>query len=197
MDPTRPKTVNLDKVPHITQLSFVLYDTEQKHFTHLFNEYIDIHDSVFIEEEITNITGIDRDLLDAKGIPMFYALSIFLQCVKHCDCIVAHNIAFDIKMIRYEMLRYGFSQKGVFDHVHMACTMKMGKPICGLPSPRFEGLLKPPKLVELHTHLFNTPVENLHNAIVDVLVCFRCFTKMAYDEHMPDDIFKQVIEFNI
>ena len=40
---------------------------------------------------------------------------------------------------------------------------------------------KPPKLIELHEELFNTIPGNLHNSLIDVLVCFRCFHKMAYD----------------
>jgi DNA polymerase III epsilon subunit-like protein len=198
MNPKRPATVNLDMVPYITQLSFVVYDTAIGHFTYLFNEFIDIPDSVDISERVTEITGIDRDVLDAKGIPMFYALSVFLEAVKKCDCIVAHNIVFDEKMIRYEMMRYGFCQKGVFDHAYMCCTMKIGQPICKIPSPRFEGLLKPPKLCELHTFLFGgEEVENLHNAIVDVLVCFRCFVKMAFEKHVPMHVFKQLVDFEL
>ena len=197
MDPKRPNTVNLALVPHITQLSFVIYDTVEETFTHLFNEYIDIHDSIHISDLITDITGIDRDVLDAKGIPMFFALSVFLQSIKHCDCIVGHNITFDMKMIGYEMMRNGFCQKGVFDHLQMCCTMKMGQPICKLPSPRFPNLLKPPKLIELHSHLFDEPVENLHNSIVDVLVCFRCFVKMAYNKHIPIHIFNEIVQFEL
>jgi DNA polymerase III epsilon subunit-like protein len=198
MNPKRPATVNLELVPYITQLSFMVYNTEIEHFTYCFNEYIDIPDDVIISERVTEITGIDRDVLNAKGIPMFYALSVFLQAVKKCDCIVAHNIMFDEKMIRYEMMRYGFCQKGVFDHTYMCCTMKMGQPVCKIPSPRFEGRLKPPKLCELHTFLFGgEEVENLHNAIVDVLVCFRCFVKMAFDKHVSSAVFKQLIDFEI
>jgi len=198
MNPKRPATVNLDMVPYITHLSFVVYDTAIGHFTYLFNEFIDIPDSVDISERVTEITRIDRDVLDAKGIPMFYALSVFLEAVKKCDCIVAHNIVFDEKMIRYEMMRYGFCQKGVFDHAYMCCTMKIGQPICKIPSPRFEGLLKPPKLCELHTFLFGgEEVENLHNAIVDVLVCFRCFVKMAFEKHVPMHVFKQLVDFEL
>jgi len=176
----------------------MVYNTETGHLTHLFNEYIDIPDHVDIIERVTEVTGIDRDVLDAKGIPMFYALTVFLQAVKKCDCIVAHNSSFDEKMIRFEMMRYGFSQKGVFDHAHMCCTMKMGKPVCKLPSPRFDGIFKPPKLCELYNFLFpDEKVENLHNAIVDVFVCFRCFMKMAFEKHIPAEVFKQMVDFEM
>ena len=121
--------------------------------THIFDEYIDIPDHIDIRDEITQITGIDRDILDAKGIPMFYAISVFLQSLKHCDCLVAHNISFDIKMIRFEMMRYAFCQTGVFDNLELYCTMRNSQSICKLISPK-TGRIKPPKLSELYSYLF-------------------------------------------
>ena len=194
MNPDKPETVNLALVPYITQLSFIMYDTETRLITHIFDEYIDIPDHVYISDEITNITGIDRDVLNAKGIPMFYAVSVFLQCLKHCDCLVAHNISFDIKMIRFEMMRYAFCQTGVFENVVLYCTMKNSQSICQMRSTR--GWIKPPKLSELYFHLFHETVENLHNSIIDVLVCFRCFLKITYHHHIPPTIFKKLMKFN-
>lgn len=43
---------------------------------------------------------------------------------------------------------------------------------------------KPPKLFELHKHYFNTVPNNLHNSLVDVFVCFRCFYRMVYDKDL-------------
>ena len=39
---------------------------------------------------------------------------------------------------------------------------------------------KSPKLIELHKHLFQCEPKNLHNSMVDVLVCFRCYYQMKY-----------------
>ena len=41
--------------------------------------------------------------------------------------------------------------------------------------------LKYPKLSELHHKLFNTVPNNLHNSLIDILVCFRCFGKLYFD----------------
>ena len=205
MNPEKPETVDLALVPYITQLSFIVYDTETRLITHIFDEYIDIPDDVYISDEITSITGIDRDTLNAKGIPMFYALSVFLQCLKHCDCLVAHNIAFDVRMIRFEMMRYAFCQTGVFDRsmdgcggplrpLTLYCTMRNGQSICKLKTAT--GWTKPPKLSELYFHLFHETVENLHNSIIDVLVCFRCFLKVAYSHHIPPNVFGKFMKFD-
>lgn len=39
---------------------------------------------------------------------------------------------------------------------------------------------KSPKLIELHKHLFQCEPKNLHNSLVDVFVCFRCYYQMKY-----------------
>ena len=196
MNPDNPESVDLTLVPYITQLSFVIYDTDEQNITNIFNEYIYIPEDVVIHTHITDITGIDRNTLDTKGYSMFYALSIFLQNLKECDCLVAHNISFDMNMIQFEMLRYGICQTGVFNNVMQYCTMKYGKPICQLRSQK-TGWIKPPKLSELYFHLFQETAENLHNSIVDVLVCFRCFLKMEFDSHIPSDVFSKMIKFNL
>jgi hypothetical protein len=43
-----------------------------------------------------------------------------------------------------------------------------------------------PKLSELHQHLFGYVPENLHNALIDVLVCLRCFLKLRCSYSMSN-----------
>ena len=195
---------NLDNVDftlmsYITQLSYVIYDTKMQNIVNIFNEYIDIPQDVVITTKITNITGIDRDTLDKKGIPMIYALNVFLQNLEECDCVVGHNVLFDVKMIQLEMMRYyGKCQTGIFNNTIQYCTMHQGVSICKLVTPKTKtGNFKPPKLCELYSHYFQETVENLHNSIVDVLVCFRCFLKMEFDSHIPSDIFGEIIDFGL
>ena len=35
--------------------------------------------------------------------------------------------------------------------------------------------------MELHKHLFRSVPNNLHNSLVDIFVCLRCFHKLYYD----------------
>ena len=42
-------------------------------------------------------------------------------------------------------------------------------------------IIKYPKLMELHKHLFNTIPDGLHNSMVDVLVCLRCYGKIKHN----------------
>jgi len=47
-------------------------------------------------------------------------------------------------------------------------------------------MIKPPKLIELYRILFHETPDNLHNSMVDVLVCARCFLKVRYHWDVPD-----------
>ncbi len=46
--------------------------------------------------------------------------------------------------------------------------------------------VKFPKLSELHQYLFGYVPENLHNSMMDVLVCLRCFLKIRCCYALPD-----------
>ena len=50
-----------------------------------------------------------------------------------------------------------------------------------------------PTLLEFHKHLFDTIPDNLHNSIVDVLVCLRCYLKSCKRITIEDAEFAQII----
>jgi len=51
---------------------------------------------------------------------------------------------------------------------------------------------KSPKLIELHKYLFKSEPGNLHNSLVDVFVCFRCYYYLAHKK----DIIMEYDELN-
>lgn len=50
-----------------------------------------------------------------------------------------------------------------------------------------------PRLSELHETLFGNTPENLHNSLIDVLVCMRCFMKIRCCVNIPDAIFERTV----
>ena len=50
-----------------------------------------------------------------------------------------------------------------------------------------------PRLSELHQTLFGTVPENLHNSLIDVLVCLRCFLKIRCCVDMCDTVFGRIV----
>ena len=61
--------------------------------------------------------------------------------------------------------------------------MKSGQSLCKIEKISRAGkkYFKYPTLSELHNHLFNSIPNNTHDAMVDILICLRCYCKMKYD----------------
>ena len=106
-----------------------------------------------------------------------------------CHILIAHNINFDNNVIQAEYNRnkqinwIGRHRKIEY------CTMKYGMKFTKImrPSKYNNGTWqKPPKLMELHEKLFKTIPNNLHNSMIDVFVCFRCFYQMVYTKDIMD-----------
>ena len=165
-----------------------------------YNAYIDISKDIPISEKITEITGITRETCDEKGVPMEMVLCDFYKEFSRVDCIVAHNIDFDRTMFEVEVKRnyekISHMAPGIdraFDSEILRnsmtdtyCTMKKSIHICNImakfkknPENQYK---KFPRLDELYFTLFGTVPENLHNSIIDTLVCLRCFLKIKMNQ---------------
>ena len=175
--------------PYITQLCFILYDTETKVIEMVFNKYIKIPQHVIIPEKVIEITGITKELCDTQGINIVDALGTFIKACSQANILVAHNMQFDKKMIEIELIRnnlFGVDEPNYFKIIKKECTMAIGKPICNITIPSKYGklFLKNPKLKELHEKLFGSIPENLHDAEVDTIACLRCYIQMIYGYDM-------------
>ena len=101
--PKNKEGVKLEDMPHILQLSYVVFDTNGWKVVKSGDAYINVSQTVAISSKITELTGITRDMCD-KGIPIQTALREFGREYMTCDIIVAHNINFDRQMIKIEIL---------------------------------------------------------------------------------------------
>ena len=183
----------INQQPYITQLCFILYDSETKVIERIFNKYIKIPEDVIIPEKVIEITGITKELCNTQGINIIDALLAFLEACYMANILVAHNMRFDNKMIEIEIVRsnlrsnllHGY-EVNYFTIIKKNCTMVIGKPICNIMIPSKYGklFLKNPKLRELHEKLFGTIPSNLHDAEVDTTACLRCYIQMIYGYDM-------------
>ena len=58
-----------------------------------------------------------------------------------------------------------------------------------------------PKLEELYKHLFQHTPENLHNSMIDTLICLRCFLKLKKnidinESGLFDRLYQQAVDEN-
>lgn len=267
-DPITKQLPPIETYPYITQISWVLYNMKTNMFDDVKNYIIKVPDFVEISPQITELTGITREMCD-KGREIPDVLFQFYELYVNADMVVAHNIQFDATMVNMEMMRHCayletrlgrdftpniFSDEFTSSHkLNLYCTMVASKDVCNImveskpktpfepikpmeiptttpmprindePSvygsteelvviprkaaaspPRIVSLPKPeipprkykkyPKLCELHEHLFGSVPENLHNALVDTLVCLRCFLMIRCGYHMSSRKFALILQ---
>jgi len=170
--------------PYVVQLSWMVFNTGNNKLEKLKDKIIRLPKNIRIPPSATEIHGITQERMMMEGEPMDKVLDDFMRDVSSCTYLVAHNIEFDKTMIDVECFRHKFRKKLSECRKMEYCTMKKGIKICNIMKINpYTKKKEPkwPKLIELHKVLFNTDPKNLHNALIDILVCFRCFYKMVYD----------------
>ena len=177
-----------EKWPHIVQLSFVVYDTEKKEVVQEYDEIVKIAENVELTPKSVEIHGITRDVIEKRGIPIEKALYAFKCALRTSDCSIGHNLSFDKRLLIVESIRNkGFDANDnsvvQFRFNKEFCTMLNSVDVCKIKMFRKDGsgsfYYKYPTLLELHEHLFQTKPHNAHDSKVDVIVCLRCYCKLA------------------
>lgn len=135
-----------------------------------------IYDSSYvISPESTAIHGITQEKCKSDGKPFGEVMKLFIDDVKTCDLIIAHNIPFDFNVILAELYRRGMNDEIMtFASVKKTCTMKMRK-------------RRPRKLTLMYKEYFEEDFDNAHDALADVNATARCFA------HMRDKLSIKVI----
>ena len=172
-----PLINDVNKWPYIIQLSYILYDLNLKKMLDCQDHIIKLPSNVIISEESTNIHGINRSLCNRKGISINYALEDFNNALNKADCIVAHNMSFDKRLIQVETFRAG--NKDNFNQKSEYCTMKNNINFCAIERIGRNGdkYFKYPTLSELYKKMFHIIPKGTHDSMVDVLLCLRCYCK--------------------
>ena len=161
-----PYYKNLGKYANarIVQFSMLITDNQ-------FN-YKDVKDYIIKREEFeianSEFHGITNDISDTVGVNFdTVAIDIFFELLKNVSHIIAHNVAFDIGVIKSELYRRKLNY--IIDEIDkktLLCTMKHMKPILKIINPY--GNYKNPSLNEIYKYNFNKDVENAHNSLYDV-----------------------------
>jgi DNA polymerase III epsilon subunit-like protein len=185
--------LSIESYPYIVQLSFVLYDLFESRAVKIYDAYVKIPENIEITSNITALTGITREICNEKGKNIVDILSDFYDAYMLAEVIIAHNIEFDEKMINVELQRnrneimekapYCFT---IFSKIYETCkgverycTMRNGMEVCAVREEN-KVIKKWPKLIELYKKLFDEVPDGLHNSMVDVNACLRCYLKMRH-----------------
>lgn len=104
----------------------------------------------------THIHGITQEYADEHGKPIEKVLQYLREISSACNVFIGHNIKFDINVIRSELLRNNVDTS-IVDNWESICTLAMVR------NRYFENV----KLGDVYKTLFNIPLDNAHDALVD------------------------------
>lgn len=187
-----------EKNPHILQLSYIVFDVDANKIIKKYNNYIRIGEEVDIKDEITELTGITKEKCK-EGVPILEALYDMYFDYSSCNCIVAHNMKFDTTMIRIELERNDAPNelRNLMNpqyeenlKINRYCTMMHSIDLCAIQvnaiNKKGENYTyrKWPKLSELHQYLFGYIPDGLHDSMVDVEVCLKCYLQLIQLENI-------------
>jgi DNA polymerase III subunit epsilon len=173
--------MELDNWPRVIQLAWTLADQSgqilnRKEFLIKPNGW-----EIPVEEFWTR-HGFATEISARDGTAMEGVLDEFLADQARAEFLVAHNIAFDHKVLGAELLRYGRRGR----KATRLCTMESSVDLCKIPFSGQRSWLskkdktyKWPKLEELHMHLFGKDFDNKHQAGGDLGALEACFFELV------------------
>lgn len=156
----------LDSQPKIIEFAGIKFDddfNEQERLTFICNPMCQLSDI------ITKITGLQqKDVENEQSFSFYYeAICNFFLGV---DTVIAHNLPFDISMLKFEMQRLGKMTAFPWPYKHI-CSMEK--------SQHMSRTGKWFKLGELHQQLLGEPfINGAHRAMNDVEALTRCCKKL-------------------
>ena len=182
--------------PHIVQMSWLVCNIETGSIIAIKDYIVRLADHLSIPADSTRVHGITNEIMREKGVSIKEVLKDFWGDLQRSHYLVAHNLNFDKTISRIEMYRNGFPNMYKKTNNIEVCTMTDGAIICNITKiNKWNNKLetKPPKLIELYQTLFHSTPQNLHNSLIDVFVCFRCFYKMlcGQDIFVDNPTFKE------
>ena len=173
-----PLYTNIEKynTARVIQISFMICDEN-------LNE-IEMHDYVIKRQgfdinnyEFHNITNEISD----NGFQFDVVMNIFYEKLKLCKYIIAHNINFDINVIKSELFRrQKYDLISLLENYDTICTVKTFKYI--VKAKNKYNKIKDPSLKELYYYAFKKDIENAHNSKYDVINLHKA-TKYLMDNN--------------
>ena len=135
--------------------------------------HLAIPEGFSVPREATAVHAIPDALAREEGEALAGVLTALMRSIDAAGLIVAHNVAFDLGVIRSELERAGMKDRS--RTLPTCCTMKSGARLVGTRGPRG---YRWPTLEELHLRLFAEPYADRHRALGDARACARCYLAM-------------------
>jgi DNA polymerase III epsilon subunit-like protein len=157
--------------PRLVQLAYLYDDGNGNRISS--GDFIVKPEGFTIPAGASKVHGISTERAIKEGQSIISVLQHFHSLVEEATYLVAHNMAFDEKIIGAEFLRNGMTNS--IQSKNKICTMETTTSFCAIPGNYG---YKWPKLSELHYKLFKANFEEAHNAAVDITATARCFWEL-------------------
>ena len=118
--------------------------------------------------------GISKEMADSCGVSRTSAVDMFLDMLDVADSVVAHNAAFDVKIMRAAAFSVGI-EGDIFAETNIVCTKDLSTPVLCIPNKHVKGTFKWPSLEECMQYFYQESIEGAHDAMVDVEALIRVY----------------------
>ena len=162
---------NLNNWPRLVQLACLWQDQNGNILAK--GDWIIKPEGFSIPANSTAVHRISNEKALQAGHPLLEVLQEFAHQVSQANCLVAHNLNFDEKVLGAEFLRHNLPN--CLLSKDKICTMQKATNFCQIPGAYG---YKWPKLSELHYKLFGSDFAEAHNAAVDIQATARCFWEL-------------------
>lgn len=163
---------NTDNWPRLVQLGWLLTDAAGRILSE--GNHIVRPDGFEIPKAASDVHGITTEFALENGNPLLDVIFAFGADLNQADCVVGHNLDYDLHIVGAEYVRLGYDSRIMFARPTL-CTMQATIQFCNIPG-RFGP--KWPKLMELYTKLFGQEFDGAHDAMADIVATKDCFFEL-------------------
>lgn len=163
---------NIDNWPRLIQLGWLLTDAVGRILSE--GNHIVRPDGFEIPKAASDVHGITTEFALENGKPLLDVIFAFGADLNQADCMVGHNLDYDLHIVGAEYVRLGYDSRIMFARPTL-CTMQATIQFCNIPG-RFGP--KWPKLMELYTKLFGQEFDGAHDAMADIVATKDCFFEL-------------------
>lgn len=163
---------NTDNWPRLIQLGWLLTDAAGRILSE--GNHIVRPDGFEIPKAASDVHGITTEFALENGKPLLDVIFAFGADLNQADCMVGHNLDYDLHIVGAEYVRLGYDSRIMFARPTL-CTMQATIQFCNIPG-RFGP--KWPKLMELYTKLFGQGFDGAHDAMADIRATKDCFFEL-------------------
>lgn len=163
---------NTDNWPRLVQLGWLLTNAEGCILSE--GNHIVCPEGFEIPKAASDVHGITTEFALANGKPLLDVIFAFGADLNQADCVVGHNLDYDLHIVGAEYVRLGYDSRIMFARPTL-CTMQATIQYCNIPGPFGP---KWPKLMELYTKLFNQEFDGAHDAMADIIATKDSFFEL-------------------